>query len=69
MKVDDEERHLFAVPKEMRKVFVVKYHDLMSHFGLDRSMAKLWHAKIFLVSRSPKIYAATYRNMSGVPDV
>lgn len=41
MKVDDEERHLFVVPKEMRKVFAVKYHDQMGHFGLDRSMAKL----------------------------
>lgn len=33
----NEERELYVVPKAMRKSIVIRYHDLASHFGIDKT--------------------------------
>lgn len=36
---DGTNKQLFVVPRGMRKSIVVKHHDLMGHFGLDRTIS------------------------------
>lgn len=36
-----DERRLFAVPRAMRKGLAIRFHDLKSHPGLERSIAML----------------------------
>ncbi|GBM09860.1 Transposon Tf2-8 polyprotein [Araneus ventricosus] len=35
------ERLLFVIPKSMRKNIVVKFHDLMGHFAVDKTVSKI----------------------------
>ncbi|GBM62627.1 hypothetical protein AVEN_187033-1 [Araneus ventricosus] len=35
------ERLLFVIPKRMRKIIVVKFHDLMRHFAVDKTVSKI----------------------------
>ena len=37
----DEEKELYVVPRAMRKALVIKNHDLTSHFGVDRTVARI----------------------------
>lgn len=37
----DGDRMLFVIPRAMRKGLTVKYHDLQSHMGTDRTLAKM----------------------------
>ncbi|XP_046142516.1 uncharacterized protein LOC123987989 [Osmia bicornis bicornis] len=39
--VDNVERELFVVPKTMRKSIVIRYHDLTSHFGVDKTIKRI----------------------------
>lgn len=34
-------KELYAVPRAMRKALVIKNHDLSSHFGVDRTLARI----------------------------
>lgn len=40
-RVDGEERKLYVVPDSMRKAVLVKYHDLLGHFSVDRTIARI----------------------------
>ncbi|KAJ8964282.1 hypothetical protein NQ314_005016 [Rhamnusium bicolor] len=46
VKVNDEERWLYVIPDSMRKATVIKYHDQMDHWSLDRTathiLKKFW---------------------------
>lgn len=35
------EEYLYVIPKSVRKNIVVKYHDMLDHFGVDRSVRKI----------------------------
>lgn len=35
------EKTLFVIPKTMRKSIVVKHHDMLGHFGLERTVKKI----------------------------
>ncbi|GBM21660.1 Transposon Tf2-8 polyprotein, partial [Araneus ventricosus] len=35
------ERLLFVIPKSMKKSIVVKFHDLMGHFAVDKTVSKI----------------------------
>lgn len=37
----DENKELYVVPRAMRKALVIKNHDLTSHFGVDRTVARI----------------------------
>lgn len=37
----DNTKELYVVPKVMRKAIVIKNHDLTSHFGIDRTIARI----------------------------
>lgn len=39
--MDGKVRHLYVIPKSMRKGIVVKFHDLMGHYSTDRTTAKI----------------------------
>ncbi|UYV65505.1 hypothetical protein LAZ67_3004542, partial [Cordylochernes scorpioides] len=41
VKNGEEERALYVIPKSMRKSLVVKFHDLMGHFAVDRTVNKI----------------------------
>lgn len=37
----DKSKELYVVPRAMRKAIVLKSHDLSSHFGIDRTVARI----------------------------
>lgn len=37
----DKGKGFFFVPEKMRKSLVIRYHDLSSHFGLDKTDKKI----------------------------
>lgn len=39
--IDGEQRKLFVIPKSMRKSVLVKHHDLVGHFALDRTISRI----------------------------
>ncbi|UYV62948.1 hypothetical protein LAZ67_2002587, partial [Cordylochernes scorpioides] len=41
VKNGEEERALYVIPKSMRKSLVVKFHDLMGYFAVDRTVNKI----------------------------
>ncbi|UYV77456.1 hypothetical protein LAZ67_15001063 [Cordylochernes scorpioides] len=41
VKNGEEERAQYVIPKSMRKSLVVKFHDLMGHFAVDRTVNKI----------------------------
>jgi hypothetical protein len=41
VEVDDKTKNLYVTPKCMRKCLVVKFHDLMGHFAVDRTISKI----------------------------
>ncbi|UYV70994.1 hypothetical protein LAZ67_8001358, partial [Cordylochernes scorpioides] len=41
VKNGEEERALYVIPKSMRKSLVVKFHDLIGHFAVDRTVNKI----------------------------
>lgn len=48
----EEERWLYVVPKNLRKSIAIKYHDLMAHFGVDRTVARIRHLYWFAMMRN-----------------
>ena len=40
-KRDETGRELYVVPRSMRKVLVIKNHDLAGHFGVDRTVGRI----------------------------
>lgn len=48
--VNGSGKWLYVIPKSMRKSIVVKHHDQLGHFGVDRTVAKIreryWFAKM-----------------------
>ena len=38
---DNEERELYVVPRAMRKALVIRYHDLKSHFGTEKTVKRI----------------------------
>ncbi|EFA13614.2 Retrovirus-related Pol polyprotein from transposon gypsy-like Protein [Tribolium castaneum] len=48
--VNGTEKWLYVIPKSMRKSIVVKHHDQLGHFGVDRTVAKIreryWFSKM-----------------------
>ena len=40
-KLDSDGKELYVVPTAMRKALVIKNHDLSSHFGVDRTIARI----------------------------
>ena len=38
---DNANKELYVVPRAMRKALVIKNHDLASHFGVDRTIARI----------------------------
>lgn len=41
VKVNGEDRSLCVIPDTMRKAIVMKYHDQMGHFSVDKTVAKI----------------------------
>ena len=41
VKREGKEFQLFVVPKAMRKALVIRYHDLRSHFGVDKTIKSI----------------------------
>ena len=48
-------KELYVVPRVMRKAVVIKNHDLSSHFGVDRTLARI--RDVFIFSEHEKLCA------------
>lgn len=53
------ELELYVVPAQMRKALAIKYHDLGSHFGIDKVMARMQNCYYF-----PKMRTYLKRHIS-----
>jgi len=49
--VDDEIRLLWMVPESIRKIIVVRFHDLTGHFAMDRTVSKIKEKYYFPMMR------------------
>jgi transposase InsO family protein len=41
VKVNEKDKLLYVIPKSMRKGIAIKFHDLMGHFSVDRTVMKI----------------------------